>query len=41
MLLGNISPSITHMTGPQVAAKKITNRLAPISATAPHGLGQR
>jgi hypothetical protein len=32
---GNISPSITHITGPQLALKKITYRLAATSAIRP------
>src|SRR4051794_20309973 len=35
MKLLNISPSITHTTGPQVAAKEATNTLAATSATGP------
>ena len=37
---GNISPSSTQTSGPQVAPKQITNRFAPTSATMPHGFGR-
>src|SRR5690606_3063875 len=33
--LGNISPSMIHITGPQDTLKKITYRLAEISASTP------
>ena len=35
--LGNISPSSTHTSGPQVAPKATTNRLADTSATGDQG----
>src|SRR4051794_9913187 len=38
ILLGNISPSSTHTTGPHVAPNETTNRLAPTRATPLQGL---
>ena len=35
--LGNISPSSTHTSGPQVAPKATTNRFAATSAIGDHG----
>src|SRR6185437_4340340 len=40
MRLGNISPSNTHTTGPQLTPKKITQRLAATSATGPQAPGR-
>ena len=36
MRLGNISPSSTQTSGPHVAPKKTTNRLAATRAMTPH-----
>src|SRR5699024_6413387 len=39
ILLGNISPSSTHTSGPQVVPKNITKAFAEIRATVDHGSG--
>lgn len=38
--LGNISPSISHMYGPQVTPKKNVNTLAATRAMMPQGSGR-